>query len=285
MTATSTTEILKSSAPSTEAKYTRLQDTLRRPDKILVAYSGGVDSTFLLKTICDLRAPNQVLAVTAVSATTSRQERVDAQDHARKIGAEHLMVPSHELENADFVRNPPHKCYICKKHRFSQLLSIAHAKGCDWVVDGENADDQQDFRPGHKAAQELGVRSPLREAGLTKAEIRRLSRHLGLPSWNKPAQACLASRIPYHQPITVPKLQQIDQAETFLREQGFSPQLRVRHYGDTARIELDPIDIPGLCEPHQREQVWVYLKSLGFTFITLDLEGYRMGSLNRGAKH
>ncbi len=275
---------MKNAFPHLDARYAQLKQILSRAQKILVAFSGGVDSTFLLKTIVDQAPSLQVLAVTAVSATTSQQEHADALAFARRLGVEHQVIQSQELELPEFFSNPPEKCYICKKHRFGHLVNLAREHNCDWVVDGENVDDQQDFRPGHKAAQELGVRSPLREAGLTKADIRMLSRREGLPSWNKPSMACLASRIPYHQPISAEKLQQVDQAETFLRDLGFLPQLRVRHYGDTARLEPDAKDIPTLLDPHRRNHVVQHLKSLGFTYVTLDLEGYRMGSLNQGVR-
>ncbi len=266
---------------SIDAKYTQLKHILSPSHKFLVAYSGGVDSTFLLKVLCDLHPSSQIMALTAVSATSARQEQADAVRFAQYLGAEHLMVPSMEMELPEFAANPPHKCYICKQHRYRLLQDMARDQGWDWIVDGENADDQQDFRPGQQAARELGVRSPLHEAGMTKAEIRELSRRLDLPSWNKPALACLASRIPYHQPITAEKLEQVDQAETFLRQLDFLPQLRVRHYGDSARIELDAADFPRLLDLSQRHQVLAHFKSLGFGCITLDLEGYRMGSLNR----
>ena len=267
-----------------DIRYKQLKHILSASRKYLVAYSGGVDSTFLLKVLSDLHPSAQVLAVTAVSATSSRREQADAVRFAQFLGAEHLMVPSMEMELSEFTANTPHKCYICKQHRYRLLQDMAQDRSCDWIVDGENADDQQDFRPGRQAARELGVRSPLYEAGLTKADIRELSRRLDLPSWNKPALACLASRIPYHQPITAEKLAQVDQAETFLHQLGCLPQLRVRHYGDTARIELDATDFSRLLDAGTRHQVVAYFKSLGFDGITLDLEGYRMGSLNRDAK-
>ncbi len=265
----------------TNEKYNKLKTLLLDLRKILVAFSGGVDSTFLLRTARDLLGNDNVLAVTAVSATTSRQEQRDARKYADIFGVEHLMIKTNELDIPEFVQNPPDKCYLCKKHRFGSLVKIAREKGFDVVADGENADDYLDFRPGTLAAKELGIRSPLREAGLTKQEIRQLSKEFGLPSWNKPSYACLASRIPYHEIITEEKLNQVDKGEEFLRDLGFLPQLRVRHHGNTVRIELDEKDIGKMVQDDIRDGIVKYFKSLGFAYVTIDLEGYSMGSLNR----
>lgn len=267
-----------------KAKYKKLKSVILDLKKVLVAFSGGVDSTFLLKAARDLLGNDNVLAVSAISATTSLQEQHDAQLYAEAFGVNHLMIETGELDIPEFVQNPYNKCYICKKHRFGCLVKIAHEKEINVVVDGENADDHLDFRPGSQAAKELGVRSPLREAGLTKKEIRSLSQEFGLPSWNKPSFACLASRIPYHELITVEKLRQVDESEEFLRKLGFLPQLRVRHYGNTARIELDDKDFRKLIQDNFRAKIIEYFKSLGFEFVTIDLEGYNMGSLNRDMK-
>lgn len=262
-------------------KYITLKTIILDFKKVLVAFSGGVDSTFLLKTAIELLGNECVLAVTAISATTSRQERHDAFKYAEVFGVEHAVIDSGELDIPEFVQNPPNKCYICKKHRFGKIVEIARQKGLDVVVDGENADDLLDFRPGSLAAKELGIRSPLREAGLTKQEIRNLSKEFGLPSWNKPSFACLASRIPYHESITVEKLNRVDEGEEFLRNLGFLPQLRVRHHENMARIELDNKDIRKLIQDDIRIRIMQYFKSLGFGFVAIDLEGYNMGSLNR----
>jgi uncharacterized protein len=265
---------------SVTRKYEKLKTLLAGLQRVLIAFSGGVDSTLLLKVAVDALGEN-ALAATAVSGTTSRHERQDAVQIAGQLGVHHLLVESQELEMPEFVKNPVDKCYICKKHRFAAMKTLADNHGCLYVLDGGNLDDQRDFRPGIRALEELDVRSPLFEAEMTKSDIRRLSQQLGLPTWNKPSFACLASRIPYHQRITPEKLHQVDVGEDFLRELDFSPQLRVRHYGDTARLEIAPDDIQKLASADLRDRIVDYFKGLGFAFVTLDLEGYTMGSLNR----
>jgi uncharacterized protein len=272
--------ISESRHDSATRKYNNLKALLTGMQRVLIAFSGGVDSTLLLKVAVDALGEN-ALAATAVSGTTSRQERQDAVQVAAQLGVHHLLVESQELEMPEFVKNPVDKCYICKKHRFAAMKTLADNHGCFYVLDGGNLDDQRDFRPGLRALEELGVRSPLVEAEMTKSDIRLLSQQLGLPTWNKPSFACLASRIPYHQRITPEKLHQVDVGENFLRELDFSPQLRVRHYGDTARLEIAPDDIKKLTNADLRDRIVGYFKSMGFAFVTLDLEGYTMGSLNR----
>lgn len=263
------------------AKRDRLQRTLRDMKRVIVAYSGGVDSTLVLKVAKDVLGDN-VLAVTAKSPTMARHEQGEAEETARLLGVEHLVVETDEMDLPEFVKNPPEKCYYCKKKRFGGLMELARTRGFPYVVDGENADDvTTDFRPGSRASHELGVRSPLREAGLTKKEVRILSKELNLATWNRPAYACLASRIPYNSPITPEKLHQIDEAEETVRQLVPEAVVRVRHYGDTARIEVEPDCIPALTKKDIREEIVGRFKELGFTFITLDLEGYVMGSLNR----
>jgi pyridinium-3,5-biscarboxylic acid mononucleotide sulfurtransferase len=262
-------------------KYKKLKAIILELKKVLVAFSGGVDSTFLLKIAADLLGNERVLAVTAISNTLSRQEGRDARKYAENIGVEHVEIETTELDIPEFLQNPENKCYICKKHRYGRLVELSQERGFDFVVDGENADDHLDFRPGSIAAKELGIRSPLREAGITKKEIRNFSRELGLLSWNKPSFACLASRIPYHELITEDKLKQVDKGEEFLRQLGFLPQLRVRHHGNTARIELDDKDFVKLVQGDIRLDIVHFFKSIGFKFVTVDLEGYNMGSLNR----
>jgi len=263
-----------------DRKHRRLQDILKDMKGVLVAFSGGVDSTLLLKVAKDVLGDN-VLAVTAQSETTARHERLDAERLARFVGAEHLAVASHEFDFPEFVQNSPDRCYVCKKTRFADLVELAGQKGFTYVVDGENVDDHRDFRPGMLATRELGVRSPLGEAGFSKDEIRFLSKKLGLPTWDKLPYACLASRIPYDMPITAEKLRQVDAAEERIRELIQGVQTRVRHYGDTARIEVEPKALAKLIHIGVRNHVVTYFQELGFTYVTLDLEGYRMGSLNR----
>jgi uncharacterized protein len=246
----------------------------------VVAFSGGVDSTLLLKVAKDVLGES-VLAVTALSATTARHEHAAAVRLARDLGVEHLVVESFEMSLPEFVRNPPDKCYICKKSRFRELVNIARRKGFAFVVDGENSDDHQDYRPGIRATRELGIRSPLSEAGLTKKEVRALSKKLGLPTWDKHSYACLASRVPYGSSITEEKLKQVDEGEEFIRGLFPGAQIRVRHHGDTARIEVDSKVIPLLITQEVRIRLVEHFKKLGFKFVTLDLEGYSMGSLNR----
>ncbi|MGD8835280.1 MAG: ATP-dependent sacrificial sulfur transferase LarE, partial [Desulfobacteraceae bacterium] len=214
-------------------------------------------------------------------ATTPDHEKRDAAEFARSMGVRHIEIASHELSIPTFVENPPDKCYICKKSRFGELVRMASQEAIPWVVDGSNVDDDGDYRPGSRAARELGVRSPLREAGLTKSQIRELSRWLGLPTWDKPAYACLASRIPYGHSITREKLRQVDVAEAFIRELGIARQVRIRHEGDTARIEIEADAIDQFLDKAVRQQVASRLRALGFKFVALDLEGYSTGSLNR----
>ena len=261
-------------------KVARLEATLAQMRSVLVAFSGGVDSTLLLKVAHSVLG-DKVLAVTAVSQLTSRQEKRDAEDMAALIGVNHLQVESDDLADAVFTANPKDKCYHCKKRRFGLLKQIARDKGFDFVVDGTNRDDFGDYRPGLRAIRELEIRSPLSEAGFHKEEIRRLSRRLGLPTWEKSSAACLASRVPYGDQITAEKLRQIDEGEMFLRGLGVGEPIRVRHHGSLARIEVPAEALERFMEAKLRNQVTDFFKGLGFQFVALDLEGYAMGSLNR----
>ena len=263
-----------------DRKYLDLQEILRKMKGVLVAFSGGVDSTLLLKVAKDTLG-DKILAVTAQSETTPPLEIKEARKLAEDLEIEHLVVETKELELLEFIKNPPDKCYFCKKLRFGLLVELAQERGFFYVVDGTNSDDHHDHRPGGKASQELGVRSPLREARLSKREIRLLSEKLQLPTWNKQPNACLASRIPYGHPITREKLRQVDAGETFIRGLGLTGQVRVRHYGDLVRLEVDPENLKEMVEKKMREKITLYFKEIGFQFVTLDLEGYFMGSLNR----
>jgi len=264
-----------------EKKLRRLEKIISRMDSVLVAFSGGVDSTFLLKVVSKVLPKNKILAVTAASGTYPKEELLFSQEIARSFGVRHRIIKTRELEDKRFIANPANRCYFCKKELFGRLKTLAKKFKLNFVADASNISDKQDFRPGNKAKREFKIRSPLQEAGFNKKDIRAMSRKLGLRTWNKPALACLASRVPYGQEIKPPILKRINQAEAFLRQLGF-PQVRLRHYNGLCRIETLKENIPRLIA--KRNLIVEKLKRLGYNYVTIDLEGYRTGSLNEVIK-
>lgn len=259
-----------------EEKLESLKEILRSLESVLIAYSGGVDSTFLSKVAFDVLG-NKALAVTISSEIHPRWESEEAGDIARGIGIKHETIVSKALDIPGIADNPANRCYYCKRAILARLKGLARERGFEHVIEGSNFDDLDDHRPGIRAVAEQGVRSPLKEAKLTKADIRALSKKLGLSTWNKPSLACLASRFPYGTRITREKLKAVDEAEMFLRELGIH-QLRVRHHDQVARIEVAEEDMETLLR--NRKQVVKKLKGLGYSYVTMDLQGYRTGSMN-----
>lgn len=260
----------------TAGKERLLRDILISMDRVAVAYSGGIDSTYLLK-IAYESLGNRAIALTAVSASLPEDELEEARQIAHQIGVKHVLIESHEMDDPHYLANSSARCFFCKNQVYTELIDHAQSNGYTWVVDGSNLDDTGDHRPGRQAAREHGVRSPLLEAELTKSEIRQLARQAGLPNWDKPAAACLSSRIPYGTTITLEALSQVERAERLLHSKGLR-QVRVRHYQDTARIEVELPDLQTVLD--QRETILEELHALGYTYVTLDLEGFRSGSLN-----
>lgn len=260
-------------------KLDRLRKTLRGYGSALVAYSGGVDSTFLLKVAVDALGRDKVLGITARSESlTDRAFRI-ACDIAREHDLPQETIEYSELAVEGYADNPVNRCYHCKGALFSQLKDFARERGLNEVVEGSNADDVGDFRPGMRASADLGIKSPLRELGITKAEIRALAQDFGLPNWDRPSEACLASRFPYGHQITEEKLRQVAAGEEYLRDLGLR-QVRVRHHETVARIEVLPEDMARLIEPAAREALFNRFKEIGFQYVALDLRGYRTGSMN-----
>jgi uncharacterized protein len=259
-------------------KERALREILAGLDGVIVAFSGGVDSAYLA---CVARSElgDRALCITADSPSYPRRHRDMALRLVRQLGLRHEFIQTREMERPEYRANPADRCYFCKEELYTQLSRIAQERGFAAIVDGNNADDRGDYRPGREAARRFGVRSPLDEAGLTKVEIRQLSRAADLPTWDEPASACLSSRIPYASEVTGGKLEAIDAAENLLRDLGFRV-CRVRHHGDTARIEMDPDDMRRALDDDVRATILRDLQALGFRYVTLDLQGYRPGSLN-----
>jgi pyridinium-3,5-biscarboxylic acid mononucleotide sulfurtransferase len=260
-------------------KLEQLKNILQDMEQALIAYSGGVDSTLVAKIAYDVLG-DRALAITAVSPSLLPEELIEAQTQAAEIGIKHELVKTKEMENPNYTSNPINRCYFCKSELHDTLKPLALERGYPYVIDGINADDLTDYRPGIQAAKERGARSPLAEVGISKAEVRAISRSLGLSWWDKPAQPCLSSRFPYGEAITVTKLQRVGRAEIYLRQLGYQ-NLRVRSQEDTAKIELPPQDISQFVQQVDLPKLVKTFQNLGFVYVTLDLEGYRSGKLNQ----
>ena len=258
-------------------KFQSLQDYLKSLGGVVIAFSSGVDSTLLLKTAHDVLG-DKAIAVTARSCSFPRRELDEAADFCKQQGIRHIVIDSDELSVEGFAQNPKNRCYLCKRELFTKILNVARENNLPYVAEGSNLDDNGDYRPGLTAVAELGIKSPLREANLTKSDIRQLSKELALPTWNKQSFACLSSRFVYGETITEEKLSMVDKAEQRLLDLGFH-QVRVRIHGTIARIEVDPSEFTKILD--NSNELNDYFQQLGFTYVTLDLGGYKMGSMNK----
>jgi len=263
-------------------KEAGLRQALTSLGSVIVAFSGGTDSAYLAWAATSALG-SRALCITADSPSYPSRHRAIAERLARDFALHHEFILTGEMEREEYRANEPDRCYYCKQELFTRLNTLAQDRGIAAVLDGANADDRGDYRPGRKAARELGVRSPLDDAGLTKAEIRELSRRAGLPTWDEPASACLSSRIPYHSEVTAEKLEMIERGEDVLLSLGFRV-CRVRHHGEVARVELGPDELARALDPPTRDAIVQGLKAVGYRYVTLDLQGYRMGSLNEGVR-
>jgi uncharacterized protein len=266
------------------SKADKLETIIRARPKALVAFSGGVDSTLLLKVCRDILGPANVTAVTGVSQTYTPEEKRTARRAARELGVRHVLIETDELACAAFAANPADRCYHCKRELFGRIADLARTLGIDAFYDASNVDDLADYRPGRRATEEFGVVSPLLQAGFAKKDVRALSKRLGLATWDKPANPCLASRIPYGTPITVETLARVQAGERYLHGLGF-PVVRLRHHGELARIEVPSADFARILRPATAGKIARRMRALGYLWTALDVEGYRMGSLNRAVEN
>ena len=267
---------------SLEEKEQRLRQMLKGYGSVMIAFSGGVDSAYLAY-VAHSEMGDRMIAVTGDSASYPTFQRALAERLTTQFGIRHEMIFTQEFEDQNYTDNPPNRCYYCKTELYTRLSELARERGFQVICDGTNADDASDYRPGRQAARESGVQSPLLECGLTKADIRELSRRAGLPTWNEPASACLSSRVPYGQVVTIEKLSMVDKAEIALKQLGFR-QIRVRHHGDVARIEVADEEMLRALDINMAQKMSDALKAIGFKYVALDLEGYRTGSLNEALK-
>ena len=262
-----------------QAKYARMRQIIGSMERVAVAFSAGADSTFVLKVALDELGPDNVIAVTGNSASLPRAELQEAARLAQTLGAEHVVLETGELDDPDYQANPKNRCYFCKARLYDEMERFVRQRGITHILDGINADDHGDWRPGITAAREHAVRCPAAEAGLTKADLRELSRQLGLPTFDKPASPCLASRVQYGEQITPQKLRRIESCEAFLHELGLR-ECRVRHHNQLARIEVAADQIVRLAEPDLRQRIVEHFRQAGYNYVSLDLQGFRSGSMN-----